>query len=221
MKNTERTEARRLRTEDRLSLKTIAERLGVAKSSVSLWVRDLPLSQQRMKELNLVGGTRGGLVRSTKARDIRRQYQQDGRNMAEKLQNETLFVAGCMMHWSEGEKSKNRVSISNTDLDFLRLWLSFALRFFDVCRQDMTLAIHCHTNNGLTKEQIENYWLEQLCLPRSCLRATSVLIKEGSFKKNKHPYGVARIDIGSTRVVQSIWGAIKFIANIDGDKWLQ
>jgi len=174
-----------------------------------------------MKELNLIGGTRGGIVRSTKARDTRRLYQQDGRNMAERFQQDTLFVAGCMMHWSEGSKNKNRACISNTDLDFLRLWLSFVLRFFDVCKQDIKLAIHCHINNGYTIEQIEDYWLEQLCLPRSCLRATSVIIKEGSFKKNKHPYGVARTCIDSTRVVQQIWGAIKFIANIGDDKWLQ
>lgn len=221
MKNEERLEARRLRTEDQLSLKVISEKLGVSKSSVSLWVRDLPLSPTRLKELCLVACTRGGDVRSTEARDVRRQYQQDGYEMAKRLQQNTLFVAGCMMHWSEGSKSKNMAAISNTDLDFLRLWISFVLCFFDVCKEDMVLAIHCHTNNGYTKEQIENYWLEKLCLPRSCLRATSVITKEGSFKKNKHPYGVARVNIYSTKIVQSIWGAIKFIANIEGDKWLQ
>jgi transcriptional regulator with XRE-family HTH domain len=41
MKPKEQAEARRLRRDDGLSLKEIAERLSVSKSSVSAWVRDI------------------------------------------------------------------------------------------------------------------------------------------------------------------------------------
>jgi transposase len=50
-------EALILRAEERLSLNQIAERLGVSKGSVSLWLRDCPLSEEekreRMREPNL------------------------------------------------------------------------------------------------------------------------------------------------------------------------
>jgi transcriptional regulator with XRE-family HTH domain len=44
MKVQERNEARRLRRDEGLSLKEIALQLGVAKSSVSHWVRDIELT---------------------------------------------------------------------------------------------------------------------------------------------------------------------------------
>ncbi|HEC84621.1 MAG: hypothetical protein DRR08_29350 [Candidatus Parabeggiatoa sp. nov. 2] len=50
-------EAITLRAEERLSLNQIAERLGVSKSSVSLWLSECPLSEEekreRMREANL------------------------------------------------------------------------------------------------------------------------------------------------------------------------
>jgi len=44
-----RVEARRLRTEDRLSIKEIHEKLGVAKGTLSGWLRDIPLTPDEVK----------------------------------------------------------------------------------------------------------------------------------------------------------------------------
>jgi len=224
MKTQEKPEARRLRIEEQLSIKAIAARLSVAKSTVSLWVRDLPLSDEVLQQKQLVGATRGGKTRYDDARAIRREYQQAGREMAVSLEDDPLFVAGCMMHWAEGAKSRNTVNISNTSPHFLRLWLRFIQRFFNVDPKDIALHIHCYLNNGKTQQQIERHWLKQLDLPRSCLRKTTVVTKHrfSTFaKKNKHPYGVARLRTGSTEVVQKIWGAIKLLADIyEEDQWL-
>jgi len=224
MKTKEKLEARRIRIEEQLSIKAIAARLDVAKSTVSLWVRDLPLSEEILQQKQLVGATRGGKTRADNARAIRREYQQAGREMAISLEDDPLFVAGCMMHWAEGDKNKNLAGISNTSPHFLRFWLRFLRRFFEVEPKDMALHIYCYLGNGKTQQQIERYWLKQLDLPRSCLRKTTVVTKHrfSTFaKKNKHPYGVAHLRTGSTEVVQKIWGAIKLLADIDEeDQWL-
>lgn len=129
-----------------------------------------------------------------------------------------------MMHWAEGAKNKNLVSISNTDPYFLKLWWKFAQKFFGIRTNETAIAIHCYLNNGKTQRQIESYWLKKLCLPRSCLRKTTVVTSHKfstGVKKNRHPYGVACLKIGSTEVSQNIWGAIKALAEIDDeDKWL-
>ena len=224
MKTQEKLEARRLRIEEQLSIKDIAVRLGVAKSTVSLWVRDLPLSDRTIKEKCLTGRIKGGKSRRFYARKIRAKYQLEGCRMAEEYYKDPLFFGGCMMHWAEGSKHKNRVGISNTDPHFLRLWLKFIRHFFAVQATSIAIAVHCYLDNGKTKSQIEKYWLSQLGLPRSCLRKTTVVTKHkfSTFaKKNRHPYGVAHITIGSTEVIQKIWGAIKFLGEIDDtDRWL-
>ena len=51
MKTNERAKARRLRKDNGMSLKDISIRLGVSKSSVSLWVRDVILTPSQEKAL--------------------------------------------------------------------------------------------------------------------------------------------------------------------------
>jgi len=46
-----RLEARRLRIEERLSLNKLQERIGVAKSTLSLWCHDIPLTSEELKGL--------------------------------------------------------------------------------------------------------------------------------------------------------------------------
>lgn len=48
MKNREREEARQLRQERRLSNTQISRRLGVSKSTVAIWLRDLPLKSEEV-----------------------------------------------------------------------------------------------------------------------------------------------------------------------------
>lgn len=53
-------EAIRLRTEKRLSLKDIAETLDVSKSTVSLWLRDYPLTENERQSRQSANGVRQG-----------------------------------------------------------------------------------------------------------------------------------------------------------------
>jgi transcriptional regulator with XRE-family HTH domain len=47
MKTEQREKARALRRDEGLSVKVIARRLGVSQSSVSRWVRDVPLTEEQ------------------------------------------------------------------------------------------------------------------------------------------------------------------------------
>ena len=48
----QKAEAVRLRTEERLSLEAISQRLGVSQSSCSYWLRGLPLTKEEIGERN-------------------------------------------------------------------------------------------------------------------------------------------------------------------------
>lgn len=224
MKTKEKLEACKLRIEKRLSLCEIAGILGVSKSSVSLWVRDLPLSQQEIKKRKMVGWTIAGKTRAKKARAIRIQYQLNGRDMAEKHKNNPLFMGGCMMHWAEGAKTRNCANICNTDSYFLRLWMRFMTQFFKVEQTDFRIHIKCYLNNNKTQREIEEYWIQQLNISKSCFTKTTIIKKHpmsSGVKKNRHPYGTVSLKVNSTQIVQQIWGAIKFLANIYDEKlWI-
>lgn len=224
MKTKEKLEARRIRVEEQLSLKDIASKLGVSKGSVSRWVKDLPLPVSVIRGRNMAGCTKAGEILHKNAKAARIKHQHNGRKMAVRYKNYPLFMAGCMMHWAEGSKSRNSVRICNTDAHFLRLWVKFIQQFFDVRSDNFRLAVHCHLDNGKTQQQIELYWIKQLSFPQSCLRTTTLIASHSTStgaKVNRHPYGVASVTVHSTEIIQQIWGAIKFFAEInDDDRWV-
>jgi len=49
------------------------------------------------------------------------------------------------------------------------------MQFFEVQPDDFRLAVRCYLDNGKTRQQIESHWLEQLSLPKSCLRTTIIV----------------------------------------------
>ena len=123
VKTAERAEARRLRGEEGLPIKAIARRLGVAKASVSIWVRDVHLSEEQLQALLQMNPAynrqlRGANRNAEKGRDRRAAAQEEGRRLARR--GDPLHAAGAMLYWAEGDKrSKNAARISNSDPEVL------------------------------------------------------------------------------------------------------
>jgi transposase-like protein len=111
MKTTERRDARRMRRDEGRSVKEIARLVGVSRSSVSLWVRDIQLTPEQEAELDARDPVRNGrqigaAANIERGRLRRRGYQLAGRRRARQL--EPLYVAGCMLYWAEGWKCPRR-----------------------------------------------------------------------------------------------------------------
>lgn len=122
MKPDKRDEARRLRREEGMAITDICKQLSVSKSSVSVWVRDIELSQDQKEALYrqhyaFRAQIEGGNTNARKFRERRRQYQAEGREKAH--ERDPLHIAGCMLYWGEGAKNRNCLKMSNSDPDML------------------------------------------------------------------------------------------------------
>ena len=225
MKVAEREHARQLRREHGLPVKEIAERVGVSVSSVSLWVRDIELTAEQQAVLDARNPVRNGQLKGTavtasRARTSREAAQAHGRRLA--LENDPLHRAGCMLHWAEGSKRRNTVLITNADADLLKTCVRMLQEFYGVADEQFFLSVNCFDDNGLTVEEIEDWWLERLGLPTVCLRAPTVNRASTATKRRRRvlPYGTACIGVNSTFIVQSIYGAIQEYAGIERPEWL-
>ena len=76
-------------------MKAIEKRLGVSRSTVSLWVREIELSDRQRAEIALRGASARSLARSAYYRARRRGSQEEGRAVARR--GEPLHVAGCTL----------------------------------------------------------------------------------------------------------------------------
>ena len=224
MKSEEREAARRLRQEQGLSVNEICKRLGVAKSSVSVWVRDIQLTAEQKAELERLhyasrGQIEGGAT-NRKFRNLRQQYQEEGRLKAR--ERDPLHIAGCILYWGEGSKARNVLQLANSDPDLLQFYLQFLKQSLIVKNSQINLRIMCYTNNGLTQLDIENYWLQFLQIDIDRLRKTSVNMQPRSSqqKGRKLLYGTCEISVYSTRLIQHVFGAIQEYTGIDKPEWL-
>jgi hypothetical protein len=208
-----------------VSIARIHSALGVAKSTVSVWVRDIPLDEEHRRALEaanpaLNGREVGQRAWSRACRELRIRAQRHGRELAR--QGDPLHCAGCMLFWGEGSKQRNGVAFTNSDIEMMRFFLRFLRQSYGVEDERIRLRINCHLGNGHSVAEIESWWLEQLGLPRSCLRTSVVNRPSRSSKGVRRPlvHGTAQLAVGSTWIVQSIYGAIQEYARCERSEWL-
>lgn len=226
MKSEQRNKARELRSQG-LSVRQITKELGVSQSSVSVWVRDIELTPEQigiLKSQNAIYDRqhKGAKIRADMARAKRLQFQQEGKEKAK--EGDLLHQAGCMLYWAEGNKHKNTCGLVNSDAHLLKLFIQFLRECFLLNESQFIITINCYTNNGLTKEEIENYWLNELQLDRSALRKGQENNRPRSvtnaIRHNKLPYGMCAIIVHSQAIVQHIYGAIQEYAGFSNDYML-
>jgi hypothetical protein len=205
-------------------VKEIAGTLGVARSSASIWVRDVPLGPEQRAALILrsrLGPIVAGELKAARARDVRRGYQREGRRLAR--EKDGSYAAGCMLYWAEGAKARNSVQVVNSDPELIAFFANFLRTHFDVHGEQMTLSCNLFADHVERQREIEDYWLTRLRLPRECLRKSKVNVYSKYSKKkrtNKLPFGTASLSVYSTQIVQMIYGSIQEYGGFERPEWL-
>jgi hypothetical protein len=202
-------------------MREIERRLGVARSSVSLWVREIELTDRQRADLVNQGLSARSRARSAHYRARRRTYQDEGRALARK--GEPLHAAGCMLLWAEGTKQRNAVQFSNSDPAMIEFFANFLRRYFEPPVQTMRVACNLFADHEERQREIEDFWLMSAGLPRSCLTKSTINRYSRSSQRtriNKLPYGTCRLTFHSTRAVQHIWGAIQEYGGFERPEWL-
>lgn len=221
MKNEIQYKAREMRQQG-MSVKDISTALGVSRSSVSLWVRDIELTSLQkavLKDRQRLWGAQnsGAHVNRDKARRARIAAQELGRISAK--ENHPLHLAGCMLYWAEGAKSRNNVNFVNSDPNMSTLFVRFLREQLKVQDSEFVLYIHSHSTDVDEIQRQRQYWLNLLGLPDSCIR--KVLYKTGSqVRRNVLMNGVCSIRVYRTDLVQHIFGAIQEYGGFENSDWL-
>lgn len=215
-KEKEKKQCRKLRRQG-LSLNKIAEQVGVSKSSVSLWVRDISLTNEQKEKLQLRDNAY--IKHSENFRNKRREFQKEGRKNCNKFDSDYAF--GCALFWGEGNKNKNCVRITNSDEKMLIFFVKFLKKYFQVKKEDFSIYIQYYENDDLSFDEICNYWCNTLSLPKTCLRKATMKGKYYTNAKNKHPYGICSVCVQSTEIAMKLFGSIKeYVGDSSEEKWL-
>jgi len=220
MKKEMREKARQLRIQG-MAVRQIADTLGVSRSSISLWVRDIELTEAQQEVLKKQqprwgAQNKGSKTNREKFLKVRIVYQEEGREKAK--EGRSLHIIGCMLYWAEGAKRRNDLYFVNSDTNMMLLFIRFLREEPFVSDEKMTITITCHHQEDI--ERVNAYWTGVLGLPQSCLRKTQVK-KPGEVRRNILQNGVCGLRVnGASRYVQHIYGAIQEYGGFENPAWL-
>lgn len=216
-----REKAREMRRQG-FSVNQIANELNVSKGSVSVWVRDIVLTNEQKSTLKAQqkqwGENNKGSQKNRQAAIQQRiAYQQLGREKAH--EGSRLHLIGCMLYWAEGAKARNFIHFVNSDPHMMTIFRRFLDEELKVENSEMSLQIHCHTHDKVEQNRISEYWLKLLQLPEQCL--LNIQVKEGSKTSSKVLHnGVCAIRVYRTDIAMHIYGAIQEYAGFENPAWL-
>ncbi|GAB7033042.1 hypothetical protein AB0G35_07155 [Streptomyces sp. NPDC021749] len=155
-----RAKARELPKQGRTYDEIVAE-LGVAKSSVSLWVRDLPKPQKSPEAMHQMREARWAPYREARDQAIAQTKAEAAAEIGTLTERE-LFLIGVGLYWSEGSKSKpyqrrERVIFVNSDPGMIKVYLAW-LTLLGVEREHLRFNLMIHESADVASA--EQYWAD-------------------------------------------------------------
>src|SRR4051794_2362488 len=135
----EQERARDMRARN-MTLQDIADELGVAKSSVSRWVRDVPFtpSKRRTGPHN-----RPHPAHEAKLAQIA-ALNAEGIERIGTLSDDAFLTAGLALYAGEGSKTEGCVRFANSDSSMIRFFCAWFRHFFQVDEARLRARVYLH-----------------------------------------------------------------------------
>jgi hypothetical protein len=198
----EQARARDLRAAGR-TVPDIAAELGVSRSSVSLWVRDIPLPAPLRRRV----GHRGpNALQRRKAAEIA-AADEAGRSRIGDLSERDLLVAGTALYAGEGDKRDGGVAFANADPAMIRLFLRWLRTFFDIDESRLRIRVYLH--EGLDLEAATRFWSGVTGIPASQFTRPYRAAADRTIRRQRHEHGCARVVYGCARTHRRVMGLVR------------
>ncbi len=213
MRRKEKEIARRLRAEGK-SIKEIERLIGVRRSSISVWVRDIVLTAEQKKRLAARTLALDVLERRRQTRlanGYKARYPFLLRGVAdiEALEHIDVLMLGLGLYWGEGSKTtRGTIELSNTDPRIIQIHVLFLTQVcgFPKNRLRGHVGVHAH----LSSHAAEKYWARISGIPVSQFYRTSIQkSRAGNGERDALPYGTFSVSVHNTEMRIKLEGWIQ------------
>jgi transcriptional regulator with XRE-family HTH domain len=199
----EQQQARRLRRTG-LPLAEIAATLGVSRSSVSLWVRDV--------EFTPLPRPPRGRRRAPNALQRRKQAEVDrlveeGRARVGRLSEREFLVAGIALYAGEGAKRDGALKFANSDPRMIAFHCAWLRRFFEI--DETRLRVRLYLHEGLDLDASVAYWSALTGIPPSQFQKPYRAVPDPTIRHTKHVHGCVTIDYSCSSTHRRIMGFVR------------
>jgi transcriptional regulator with XRE-family HTH domain len=194
-------QARELRAEA-WTLVEIANELGVSKSSVSLWVRDVQFTPNPRRASRKRGPSAAQLRKAAEIDEL----LEEGRRQVGVISDREFLIAGAMLYASEGGKRNGGVVLPNSDPRMIAFFCSWLRTFFGVDETRLRARLYLH--QGLDIEEATAFWADLTGIPSSQFTKPYRAVPDPSIRRSKHPMGCLTVTYGCSRTHRAVMGLV-------------
>lgn len=221
-KSKEKLKARQLRRVGQ-SIKEIAEVLKVSVGSVSGWCKDIILSDDQIKNLQL-------RVTDPYYGKKAEYFYKKSKEFAEKVDNlkiqginaigglskREVFLIGVALYWGEGFKKDCQVGFANIDARLIKFFIFWLEKCFSIDKDDLIVRVTANNAYKSKIHDLEEYWSKEIRIPKE--QFSKPFFQKTRWKKqceNSESYhGVLRVKVRrSVDLLRKIHGFIEGINN--------
>lgn len=221
IKNLEKRKAIDLRKRG-FSYSEILKELPVAKSTISLWLREVGLSKkqkQRITEKKLKAGLRGANVRKQRRILLQNEIYRLAEAEIKDISERELWLMGIMLYWAEGSKEKegrpgSGVQFSNSDPRMIKFFLLWLKRILKIPDSDICFEIYIHENNLNRSKQVINFWINSAGFSESQFKR--IYFKKNKIRTNRKNVGDTYYGVVKIRVKRSSYFNRKIAGWVNG-----
>jgi hypothetical protein len=198
----EQEQARAMRARN-MTLQDIATELGVSKSSVSLWVRDVPFIPSKRRT---GPHRRQHPFHEAKLAQIA-AMNAEGVERIGTLSDAAFLAAGAGLYAGEGAKTEGCVQFANSDPAMIRFFCAWLRRFFEIDEARLRARVYLH--QGLDLDAAQSHWSDVTGIPVRQFNKAYRAVPNPSIRRNKHEFGCCYVDYGCTRTHRQIMGLVR------------
>jgi len=202
-----------------MSYSQIKAIINVAKSTLSLWLRDYPLPKKRIRELRDRNEQRIEKYRETmrkKKEERLKQFYNEQKKLILPLSKSESFIAGLFLYWGEGTKNKYSISISNSDPSVINFFIYWLTKIMLIPKEKIKIYLQLYNDMDIRKEI--DFWSKTLIIPIN--QFSKPYIKKTSSDRINHKggfgHGTCNATVGNARLSEKVLMSIKVITDVYG-----
>lgn len=199
------------------SYSEIKSLVSVSKSTLSLWLKDMPLSKARIIELRDRNPKRIESYRNTMRLKREARLSEVLKNVEfklKKLNERDLLIGGIFLYMGDGSKTtKGTTALTNTNPHILKLFIEW-LFLHGVPRGSIKIQLHLYKDMNI-KKQIE-FWSQILKIHPKQFRKPHIKSKVSNevTYKNKFGQGTCTVLYENVRMYETTIMYLKYVQNL-------
>lgn len=177
-----------------LSYGDIKKEINVSKSTLSFWLKDVPLKEEYRKRfytnkiLNLAKGAQSQKER--RLREISEIIEKAKKEVGKSISLESYRLFGAALYWSEGNK-KNGLVITNSDPYLILFMVKWFKKIFNIPSNNLKAWLNIYPQQN--ELEIKKFWSKLTGIPLENFGKSFVKPLNRNYKKNNLYYGTIRI----------------------------